>query len=129
MLLYDIAALLQALRHGELSFCSTVQKHMGRKDSAPVQKLGKHRVMWMLGASPEDPVMLECIVPAKQRSSKRKRRKRKEANELEAVASESSASDKMSCGKESDEDKDGDQTSTLAFLAELRKKKRQKNAN
>merc|ERR1711924_486079 len=66
----------------------------------------------MGGASPEDPVMLECTVP-KQRSSKRKRRKRKEANELEAVVSESSASDKMSCGKESDEDKDGDRPQHL----------------
>merc|ERR1711908_232357 len=47
------ARLLQALKRGD-PFCSTASKHMGRRDSIPLQKLGRHRAIWLLGGTTED---------------------------------------------------------------------------
>eukprot|EP00913_Durusdinium_trenchii_P022421 g21060.t1 len=45
--------LLEALRSGE-SFCATVKRCTSKKDGQALMKLGKTRVMWLLGSGPDE---------------------------------------------------------------------------
>lgn len=45
--------LLEALRAGE-PFCSTVKRYSSKRDGEALMKLGQTRLMWLLGAGPEE---------------------------------------------------------------------------
>lgn len=117
------SGLLSALRTGS-AFCGTVTKHMGRIDSIPLLKLGRHRAMWLLGANPEEPMMSERSAAPAKRARRGKQRCEGEDEEVEAEDSEEEG-----VGEDRDQpDHEGTRSATLDFLATLREKKRLKKS-
>lgn len=68
------AKLLDALRGGA-SFCAAVKQYTSKRDGQPLMKLGKTRVMWLLGAGPEEGN--EGNDSSQKKRPKNKKRKRK----------------------------------------------------
>ncbi|CAJ1368956.1 unnamed protein product [Effrenium voratum] len=104
--------LLAALRNGD-NFCAAVKQHCGKKDGQALMRLGKTRVMWLLGASPEEGIEWT------KRKRRRPRRKGKQVTEAESEESFSSEKNEPSEAKKTHD-------ATLQFLRSIREKRNAK---
>lgn len=125
--------LLNALRNGE-SFCAAVKNHSSKKDGQPLMKLGRTRVMWLLGSGPEEGNhgnQSSTGNASGARRSKRRSGKKREAlrKEKDAEMQVSEDSDVDSSHDEPLKEKEKTRSETLKFLESikgLREGKRQK---
>jgi len=139
----DKMALLEALKHGA-AFCGSVKRHLGKHDGQALMKLGKPRVMWLLGADPDDPATVgpNDAGATGEGENRCKRRRKRQQHKARAPSSavkqdggnednvavlgvDTSESDDSSGGGQKNSNKKGmkDQD-TLAFLQALRSKGR-----
>lgn len=118
--------LLNALRNGE-SFCAAVKNHSSKKDGQPLMKLGRTRVMWLLGSGPEEG---NCDNSTGNASKKRKRRgKKREALRKEKDAEMQVSEDSDATSHDEPLLAEKKRSETLKFLESikgLREGKRQK---
>jgi len=133
------SALLEALRRGD-AFCGSLKRSMGKAGSASLMKLGRSRTMWLLGASPDDPHTLEAVAKPQAAGQGRKRRRRgsrrgQETADVVMSGSEAESEDPMDSDLEEDKAAPQEkatpqasakkkQSATMAFLEELRKKRK-----
>lgn len=100
--------LLDALRAGE-SFCAVVKKYTSKKDGQPLMKLGKTRVMWLLGSGPEEGN------DASQKKRPKKRRSRRKGKDQDGkVTSEASSSSEEAVANKKEKNE------TLNFLESIK---------
>ena len=122
--------LLNSLRNGE-SFCAAVKNHSSKKDGQPLMKLGRTRVMWLLGSCPQEGNYDNSKTGNASSTKRRKRRGQKR----EALRKEKEA--EMQVSEDSDASshheplpaKEKKRSETLKFLDSikgLREGKRQK---
>ena len=119
--------LLSSLRGGS-SFSASVKMHSSKRDGQPLLRLGKTRVMWLLGANPEegdDGAQAQSTV---QRKKRRRGRPAKAAKGADAAAAEghepdSSLSESESGSEDKNEANSKKGGATLAFLESLRAKR------
>lgn len=100
--------LLDALREGE-SFCAVVKKYTSKKDGQPLMKLGKTRVMWLLGSGPEE----GNDVSQKKRPKKRRSRRKGQKEDGKVPSEASSSSEEAVANKEK-------KNETLKFLESIK---------
>lgn len=96
--------LLEALRSGE-SFCATVKRCTSKKDGQALMKLGKTRVMWLLGSGPDEGNDLS------QSCKKRRRRKRRPKD---------TQNDQLSVDSSSESCPQATNSETLKFLQSIK---------
>jgi len=134
----DKVALLEALKQGA-AFCASVKRHLGKHDGQALMKLGKPRVMWLLGAEPDEPATVgpNDAISAGDGGNRRKRRRKRQRQKDEAKKEGGSEEDAASSGGEtgeSDDDHSGEgktnssnknekDQATLSFLQALRNKR------
>ena len=106
--------LLEALRAGE-SFCAVVKKYSSKKDGQPLMKLGKTRVMWLLGAGPGESIDF----------SRKKRPKKRRTRKVDAEDAEDQVSSEDSCGSEAADKKTSETLKFLESIKELQAKRKQ----
>ncbi|CAE7436024.1 eprA1 [Symbiodinium necroappetens] len=119
--------LLSSLRGGS-SFSASVKMHSSKRDGQPLLRLGKTRVMWLLGANPEEGDDGAQAQNTVQRKKRRRGRPAKAAKGADAAAAadhqpESSLSESQSASEDKNEANSKKGGATLAFLASLRAKR------
>jgi len=134
----DKMALLEALKHGA-AFCGSVKRHLGKHDGQSLMKLGKPRVMWLLGADPDDPATVgpnDAGATDEGGNRRKRRRKRQHQKAKQDGGNEENVASSGGETGESDEDSSGEgqknssnkgtkDEATLAFLQALRSKRQQ----
>ena len=116
--------LLSSLRGGS-SFSAAVKMHSSKRDGQPLLRLGKTRVMWLLGANPEEGDDGAQAQNTVQRKKRRRGRPAKAAKGADAAdhQPESSLSESQSASEDKNEANSKKGGATLAFLASLRAKR------
>eukprot|EP00435_Cladocopium_sp_Y103_P047856 s699_g14.t1 len=110
--------LLDALRAGE-SFCAVVKKYTSKKDGQPLMKLGKTRVMWLLGSGPEEGNDVSQKKRPKRRSQgKGHKRHKDQESKVTSVTSEASSSEEGN--KAVAKKKKTETAETLKFLESIK---------